>query len=112
MNYMYTKVLVSILTVCCACGMLKSGPKTALTEGVSVCDLLTAAEIEAVQNEAYLDANKSNKSAGGLETFQCFYRLPTFNKSVSLEIVQSADASGGGVQEFWKKRFGEGADEE
>lgn len=37
---------------------------------------------------------------------QCFYRLPTFDKSVNLEVVSApSGAPAGALKEYWRKRF-------
>jgi hypothetical protein len=37
---------------------------------------------------------------------QCFYRLPTFSKSINLEVVRATPgAEAGALKEYWRKRF-------
>jgi hypothetical protein len=71
------------------------------------CALLSGSDIQVVQGEAVSDSQGSTHSNGAFVTTQCFYRLPTFNKSVSLEIMRPA--AGGeparAVAEFWERRF-------
>ena len=77
------------------------------------CLLLSAAEIQAVQGEAVADMQGSERTSDSLSTAQCFYRLPTFNKSVSLEVtrpVGNGDSRAAG--EFWERRFGSGREAE
>lgn len=71
------------------------------------CALLSASEIQAVQGEAAADTHASERSINVLVTSQCFYRLPTFSKSVSLEIMRptSAAESARAAEEFWERRF-------
>ena len=72
----------------------------------ATCALLSDAEVEEVQGEAPADAQGSEHLAGGLASSQCFYRLPTFVKSISLEVVRPApNAPAGAVKEYWRKRF-------
>jgi len=66
------------------------------------CSLLTAAEIQSVQKEQPELAKESSRPAGDLVVGQCFYQLPTFAKSISLELT-----SGPGVKAYWKKAFHE-----
>ena len=71
------------------------------------CALLSASDIQAVQGEAVSDTHGSERSNDALVTSQCFYRLPTFSKSISLDVMRPA---GGGdsaraVAEFWERRF-------
>ncbi|HVI23629.1 MAG TPA: hypothetical protein VM691_09110, partial [Myxococcales bacterium] len=66
------------------------------------CTLLTAKEIEAVQRERPQVSKPTSQSAGELNVRQCFYQLPTFEKSVSLEVT-----SGAGAKAYWRKAFHE-----
>jgi hypothetical protein len=65
------------------------------------CALLSAAEIRRVQGESPKEAKGSEREAGGLTVHQCFYSLPDFSRSVSLEVTR-----GERVRELWKARFG------
>ena len=78
------------------------------------CPLLSAADIQAVQGEAVADMQGSERTNDSLSTAQCFYRLPTFSKSVSLEVIRpvgTGDATHS-VEEFWERRFGAGREAE
>jgi hypothetical protein len=66
------------------------------------CALLTAGEIQAVQRERPQLAKPSSQTGGDLVVRQCFYQLPTFEKSVSLEVT-----SGPGARAYWQKAFHE-----
>jgi hypothetical protein len=78
------------------------------------CALLSGADIREVQGEEVADAQGSEHLAGGLRMSQCFYRLPTFNKSVGLEVVRaSAEAQApDAVKEYWRQKFQRDAGEE
>ena len=87
--------------------------------GGGACALLSNSEIQAVQGETVSDTQGSERSNEALITSQCFYRLPTFNKSISLDVMRptGAGASSRAVEEFWERRFsqrreGEGRDAE
>jgi hypothetical protein len=71
------------------------------------CALLSASDIQGVQGEAVSDSQGSSHANGALVTTQCFYRLPTFSKSVNLEVMRPA--AGGeparAIAEFWERRF-------
>jgi hypothetical protein len=61
----------------------------------NACQLLTGAEIAAVQGERFTDAKLTtldNRS-------QCFYQLPTFVKSVSVDLI------GGNARAYWREHF-------
>ncbi len=70
------------------------------------CALLTAEELKEAQGETPTDAQGSEHAAGPLSMSQCFYRLPTFDKSVNLEVVRAAPgADASALKEYWRKRF-------
>ena len=92
-------------------------PRDAGTTGAvpksATCALLSGADIREVQGEEPTDAQGSEHLAGGLRMSQCFYRLPTFGKSVSLEVVRAGPASQAtdAVPEYWRQKFQSGAGE-
>lgn len=79
----------------------------------ATCALLSDADLREVQGEEPTDAQGSEHLADGLVMSQCFYRLPTFGKSVSLEVVRApSDAQSTGlVRDYWRRKFRRGADE-
>jgi hypothetical protein len=64
---------------------------------LDACKVLTKAEVAAVQGEAY---TQTKLSAHGAKT-QCFYQLPTFSNSVSVDLMRS------GGRKFWEQTFEE-----
>lgn len=73
----------------------------------ATCRLLSAADISAAQGEEPSDAQGTEHLLDGLSMSQCLYRLPTFTKSVVLEVTRATPgAPAGAVREFWRKRFG------
>lgn len=72
----------------------------------ATCRLLSAADLRESQGEEPADVQGSEHLTGGLTMSQCFYRLPTFNKSINLEVIRAAPGSApGAVKEFWRGRF-------
>jgi hypothetical protein len=68
--------------------------------------MLSASDLRELQGEEPLDAQGSEHLASTLSTSQCFYRLPTFSKSVNLEVTRAAPGStADAVREFWRGRF-------
>jgi hypothetical protein len=67
----------------------------------AACSLLTSAEIARVQGEAPKETKPSTQESPGLHGDQCFFLLPTFARSISLELTRGA------VRAFWKKTFHE-----
>jgi hypothetical protein len=79
----------------------------------AACPLLSVSEIQAVQGEAVADMQGSERTSNSLSTAQCFYRLPTFNKSVSLEVTRPVgNGDSRAAEEFWERRFGSGREAE
>ena len=68
----------------------------------ATCALLSAEDVREVLGEAPADAQGSEHFAGALSTSQCFYRLPTFTKSFSLEVVRAAPDA---LRNHWRKQF-------
>jgi len=66
------------------------------------CALLSGAEIRRVQGEEPKESKASERQAGGLTVQQCFYLLPDFSRSVSLEVTR-----GEKVRELWREQFAE-----
>lgn len=104
-NLLFCFLLIGVL----AC---KADTRVAEKNPGAACTLLSAADIQAVQGEAVSDTQGSERTSDSLATAQCFYRLPTFSKSVSLEVMRPVGDSTRAVQEFWERRFGAGHEAE
>ena len=77
------------------------------------CALLSNEDVKAVQGEEPADAQGSEHLTGSLSMSQCFYRLPTFSKSINLEVTRAAPgAQSTAVADFWRGSFGQAAVEE
>jgi hypothetical protein len=61
----------------------------------NACQVLTKREVAAIQGEAYTDTRLTAR--GNIS--QCFYQLPTFTKSVSVDVLPD------GAKEYWKEHF-------
>jgi hypothetical protein len=119
-----TLLLSVVLLAGLACGPRSGGANTqpAATPDVqavatpprsATCALLSAADIQELQGETPQDAQGSEHLAGGLVMSQCFFRLPTFSKSVNLEVIRPApDAPADALKDFWRQRFHRDAIEE
>lgn len=68
------------------------------------CALLSVEELKEVQGEAPLSGQGSEHAAGPLSMSQCFFRLPTFARSVNLEVVRAAQGTDA-LKEYWRRRF-------
>ena len=62
---------------------------------LDACKILTKSEIAAVQGEKFTDAKLTTRG----ESTTCFYQLPTFVKSVSIDLMRS------GARKFWDETF-------
>jgi hypothetical protein len=65
----------------------------------NACQLLSAREIAHVQGEAFRSAKLTESEADGLRVSQCFYALPSFTNSVSVDLMH------GKTNAFWKAHF-------
>src|SRR5437763_12436232 len=70
----------------------------------ATCALLSNADVREVQGEEPADAQGSEHLAGGFVTSQCFYRLPTFGKSFSIEVVRADAQTQGSVRDYWRQK--------
>ena len=59
------------------------------------CQVLTKADLQAVQGEPFADAKLTTRDGGT----QCFYELPTLVNSVSVDVKYS------GARKFWDETF-------
>jgi hypothetical protein len=75
-----------------AAAHISARPATA--EERNACEILTRRDVAAVQGEAFADAKHSTRGV----TSQCFYQLPSFVKSISLDLTRE-----GG--EMWREQF-------
>ena len=55
---------------------------------LQACSLLTSADVAAVQRETPSEKRETASKRGDLDVAQCFYVLPTFARSVSLEVAR------------------------
>jgi hypothetical protein len=95
--------------VCFSLALAGCGSPTAKPlAGSGACSLLSDSEIREVQGEAIAEKTSSETSSGKLETSQCFYRLPTFSKSINLEVTRAKEPADSvrAIDEFWKRKFG------
>ena len=86
-----------------------SSPPPALSQAKSsldACSLLTSDEIKAVQGDAVQKAESTASSEGELSSSQCFFALPSFVNSISLQVVRKGNKPGGSdVRQTWQKMF-------
>jgi hypothetical protein len=64
-----------------------------LAANLDACHVLTRGEVAAVQGESFTAAKLTTRD----EITQCFYQLPTFSKSISVDVIRD--------REFWEQHF-------
>jgi hypothetical protein len=71
------------------------------------CALLTPREIESVQGETVSATKSSRPERGRFAVSQCFYTLPTFSRSISLEVIRrdAARPAAASPREHWREIF-------
>jgi len=83
-----------------------SSPAAQSKGTVNACALLASAELKSVQGEEPKESKPSTRVDNTLAVSQCFYWMPTYNKSVSLEVTRSSSGkSGQTIRQLWKDRF-------
>ena len=83
-----------------------TSPSSSARPPLNACSLLTSEEIKAIQGEAFESTKSTTPSAGDLSTSQCFFSLPTFINSISLQVVQKGIAPGEpDARQAWNKLF-------
>ncbi|MEA2337216.1 MAG: hypothetical protein QOE82_1223, partial [Thermoanaerobaculia bacterium] len=70
----------------------------------NACQLLTARDIARVQGQAFTTVKLTETDANGLTVSQCFYTLPSFTNSVSVDLMR------GKTTQFWRGHFGNARD--
>ena len=76
---------------------------------VAACTTLSNEEILAVQGETVRETKGNDSTSEGLAVSHCVYLLPTYSKSLSLDITRAASLNGGhvAIEKFWETRFAE-----
>jgi len=83
-----------------------SSPRSSTGSPLDACSLLTSDEIKSIQGEALESVKSTTPSAGELSTSQCFFSLPTFINSISLQVVQKGTTPGEpDARQAWNKLF-------
>jgi hypothetical protein len=68
----------------------------------NACELLTPRDVRSVQGEAFQSTKLTESNERGLSMSQCFYVLPSFARSVSIDVMR------GKTLDFWREHFAEG----
>jgi hypothetical protein len=80
---------------------------------IDACPLITPDELKSVQGEAPTESKTSTRVDSTFVIAQCIYLMPTYSKSVSLEVTRSSsEHPQPTVRQFWKERFQETTEKE
>ncbi len=91
---------MTIAIMACALSATAAQPST------NACDVLSQKDVAAVQGESYAERKLSTTTEGAVRISQCFYRLPTFSKSLSVTVMRDAVGSARGATiAWWNARF-------
>ncbi len=106
-NVLLLSCALGLLAVCGGCSRPETAAPVAAEEKIArpqihSCTLLTSAEIEAQQGEALQGVQETARD-DALAISQCFFTLPTFTKSISLQVVSGKSA--GAARAKWQSMF-------
>ena len=94
---------LSLLVAFGACG---PNQETVRITSVEPCEMLSSADIQTVQGEAFTSSKPDKRTNGPFLVANCFYTLPTYSKSVSVELMRPASSGDGAAsRDFWDRRF-------
>lgn len=94
---MMRTVLISLL--------LSAAATLAAAERPTACELLTRSEVKAVQGQAFAEAKLTHSQFDGMTASQCFYRLPSFVDSISIEVIRP-ESGAMTANDLWQKITG------
>jgi hypothetical protein len=86
--------MINILTAVLFLGAAASSPRLP-----NACQLLTARDIARVQGQEFKSVKLTESEANGVTVSQCFYTLPSFTSSVSVDVMR------GKTKAFWRGHF-------
>jgi hypothetical protein len=71
----------------------------------NACQMLTERDIARVQGESFKSAKLTESNENGLRVSQCFYALPSFTNSISVDVMRGKTAA------FWRSHFANAREE-
>jgi len=83
--------------------LLVAAAFSAAAESPTACDLLTSADVKAVQGSAFAETKPTQSQFDGIVISQCFYRLPSFVDSISVDVIRAPSMT---AEELWVKITG------
>lgn len=73
---------------------------------IDACSLLTNEEIKAIQGEGFESAKRTGQSERGASVSQCFFALPNFIHSISLQVTQKGTTPDArDIRQLWDETF-------
>jgi hypothetical protein len=108
---------VCVLLVLCACQRSPTPSRLPKPDSqpsiIEAADLLTSAEVQAVQGEPVVNKKATVRKESGFVISQCYFALSTASKSITLTVTQRGDLPNArDPREFWNQRFHENGDVE
>src|ERR1700730_1645715 len=99
---------IALLIPFSGCKKMKTASARSHRDKIDACQLITNAEVQAIEESPIKDAKSSEQSDGNFRIAQCFYTAETFNKSVSFVVTQSDPGSpkARNPKDYWKETFG------
>jgi hypothetical protein len=72
----------------------------------TACEVLTKTDLAAVQGQAFTEATLSTTTQGSVSVSQCFYRLPAFERSVSVTLMRPrSPGDRTSVRDYWAAHY-------
>jgi hypothetical protein len=65
----------------------------------NACQMLTQRDVARVQGQSFKSAKLTESNENGLRVSQCFYALPSFTNSISVDVMRGRTAA------FWHSHF-------
>ncbi len=65
----------------------------------NACQMLTERDVASVQGQSFKSVKLTESDENGMRVSQCFYALPSFTNSISLDVMRGKTAA------FWRSHF-------
>lgn len=78
---------------------------TATAKSPTACELLSSEDVQAVKGTAFEETKHTQAQFDGIVTSQCFYRLPLFVESISVDVIRPQSPSMS-ADKLWQKITG------
>ncbi len=77
----------------------------AAAKSPTACEVLSRRDVKAVQGQAFAETKHTQSQFDGILSSQCFYRLPWFGDSISVDVLRP-ESPAMNAQELWQKITG------